>query len=50
MRHANKTKNLNHYCPYCLHGFKQDTLLQEHILYCQVHGEQKIELPSVEDC
>ena len=50
LKHVNQSTNFNHYCPYCLHGFTYERLLQEHILYCQVHGEQKMELPTKEDC
>jgi hypothetical protein len=39
-----------YYCEFCLHGFVKESLRQEHIPYCQVHGEQKIELPSNKDC
>jgi hypothetical protein len=38
-----------HYCPYCLHGFIKERLLEEHIPYCQTHGPQKIELPNDDD-
>jgi hypothetical protein len=31
-----------HYCPYCLHGFIKERLLEDHIPYCQTHGPQKI--------
>ncbi|XP_071085832.1 uncharacterized protein [Haliotis cracherodii] len=37
------------YCPYCLHGFTKEKLLQSHIPYCQTHGPQRVELPKEED-
>ena len=36
-------------CSYCLHGFSKQELLNDHTPYCQIHGPQKIELPSEED-
>lgn len=39
-----------HFCRYCLHGFKHQELLDDHIEYCQNHDAQKIELPSKTDC
>ncbi|CAG2215764.1 unnamed protein product [Mytilus edulis] len=34
------------YCPYCLHGFTKERILNNHLPYCQTHGPQKIELPT----
>ena len=39
----------HHYCPYCLHGFTKERLLNDHVQYCQTYGPQKIELPTKED-
>ena len=45
-----KSNTHRHYfCHYCLHGFTQETLLIDHIPYCQIHGPQKIVLPTEED-
>ncbi|XP_053380054.1 uncharacterized protein LOC123531918 [Mercenaria mercenaria] len=34
-----------YFCPYCLHGFRKETSLQEHQQYCSRHEAQRIELP-----
>ncbi|XP_033726725.1 uncharacterized protein LOC117316295 [Pecten maximus] len=39
----------HYHCPYCLHGFTKERILQDHIAYCQSHGTQKVELPKEED-
>jgi hypothetical protein len=39
----------HHYCPYCLHGFTKERLLNDHVQYCQTYGPQKIELPTKGD-
>jgi hypothetical protein len=41
-----KTRNKTYFCNYCLHGFTKETLLQEHVQYCSIHGAQKIEIPE----
>jgi hypothetical protein len=38
-----------HHCPYCLHGFIKERLLEDHIPYFQTHGPQKIDLPNDDD-
>ena len=38
-----------HYCPYCLHGFIKERLLEDHIPYFKTHGPQKIYLPNDDD-
>ena len=42
-------KNKHFFCSYCLHGFTKESLLEDHIPYCQIHGPQKIELPTDQD-
>ena len=42
----NKCKNRTYFCPYCLHGFIRQTLLDEHSPHCSKHAPQKIEMPS----
>lgn len=42
---TNKHKSQLYFCPYCLHGFHKDTLLQEHKRYCSRHGAQRADLP-----
>lgn len=37
------------HCHYCLHGFTKKRLLQNHVIYCQVHGAQRTEMPTEED-
>jgi len=45
-----KTHDGRHfYCPYCLNGFTKEQILSDHIVYCQTHGAQKIELPKEQD-
>ena len=45
-----KTHNTQHFfCDYCLHGFTKASLLEEHRPYCNIHGPQKIQLPSEKD-
>ena len=39
----------HYFCHYCLHGFTKETLLIAHIPYCQIHGPQKIVLPTEQD-
>ena len=39
-----KTKSF--FCWYCLCSFTRQDLLNKHIVYCSVNGEQKIELPE----
>ena len=34
------------YCPYCLHGFIRESLLEDHKPHCSQHGPQRIELPN----
>ena len=45
----NKHHARTYFCSYCLHGFSKEKLLKDHVAYCQIHGPQKIELPSEED-
>ena len=35
-----------YYCPYCLHGFVREQLLEDHKPLCSQHGPQRIELPN----
>lgn len=37
------------YCLYCLQGFTQERILNNHAPYCQSHGIQKIDLPKEAD-
>ena len=45
----NKHKACTYFCSYCLHGFTKESLLEDHIPYCQIHGPQRIELPTEQD-
>ena len=38
-----------YYCPYCLHGFVREQLLEDHKPLCSQHGPQRIELPNEDD-
>lgn len=45
--HRTKTsKWRTFFCPYCLQGFTRQDLLDKHIDFCSVNGEQKIILPT----
>ena len=37
------------FCDYCLHGFTKESLLIDHRPYCQIHGTQKVILPSEDE-
>lgn len=39
-------KNRHYYCPYCLHGFTKEKLLEEHYPCCRTNVPQKTKLPS----
>ncbi|XP_041351368.1 uncharacterized protein LOC121370296 [Gigantopelta aegis] len=39
----------HHYCPYCLQGFTKQRILDDHLVYCQTHGPQKVDMPKDED-
>ena len=42
----NKHQAHMYYCPYCLHGFAREDLLQDHKPYCSQHGPQRVERPN----
>ena len=46
---CNKSDHQHFHCPYCFHGFIRKDLLDDHIILCQQHGSQKIELPDEEN-
>ena len=35
-----------YFCPYCLNALTRKDLLDEHVEYCSIHGEQKLILPE----
>ena len=41
-------KGRMHYCYYCLHGFTNQQLLDNHKVLCNIHGAQKIRMPEDE--
>ena len=41
--------NKHFFCDYCLHGFTTENLLVGHRPYCQIHGAQKVVLPSKDE-
>ena len=41
-----KSKNAQHYCNYCLHGFKKKETLENHLPYCSTKAPQKVSLPK----
>ena len=45
---GDRTKNCSQsfYCFRCFHGFTRQDLLDDHLLYCQKHGIQKIVMPD----
>ncbi|CAG2200908.1 unnamed protein product [Mytilus edulis] len=43
-QHSHRARHFH--CPYCLHGFTKEKLLNGHLPNCQTHGPQKIELPT----
>ena len=45
--HRSKTsKQAFYYCPYCLHGFIRQELLDMHFEHCSTNGPQKVQLPK----
>lgn len=46
MSDQNNDRSQYHFCHYCLHGFSTKRLLEQHVIYCQVHGAQRTEMPS----
>ena len=49
MGDQNDDNNQYFYCHYCLHGFTKRCLLKRHVLYCQLHGAQRTEMPADDD-
>ena len=45
----NKHNSCTYFCPHCLHGYTKQSLLEDHMPYCQIHGAQKVELPTEKD-
>ena len=41
-----KHKGSELYCNYCLHAFRRQDLLDDHVPYCQPHGPQRISMPN----
>jgi hypothetical protein len=46
LAYQNSDRNQYFYCCYCLHGFTKAKLLEKHKPYCQIHGAQRMEMPS----
>ena len=46
LAHQTKHSRQTHFCPYCMHGFVRDSLLQNHLLHCKHHSPQRVEMPS----
>ena len=42
LRLVQKNSNCSNFCHYCLHEFTNETLLKEHLPYCQVHDKQRL--------
>ena len=46
LSHQSQHKSRMYYCPFCLHGFVRQDLLDDHIELCSEHAPQRVELPS----
>jgi hypothetical protein len=41
-----KNKGECHYCPMCLYSFRTERTLTDHMRYCKIHGNPRIEMPA----
>ena len=46
LSHQNKHYGHTYFCPYCLHGYTSKELEAKHRPYCEIHGPQKIKMPT----
>ena len=46
LSHQNKHHGHTYFCPYCLHGYTSKELEAKHRPYCEIHGPQKIKMPT----
>ena len=46
LHRTKSSKQTFYYCPYCLHGFIRQELLDIHIEYCSSNEPQKVQLPK----
>ena len=42
----NLHRGRTHFCNYCLHGFSNEQLLEQHIPYCSIHMPTRVLLPT----
>ena len=49
LNHQSQNRHKKFVCPYCLHCYTRQDLLDKHKSYCQTHTPQRIEMPSVEN-